>query len=111
MSAEIRTVGGRRPPLQSSQRKPIVGCFPQTQPHQLMIEAIVDLRPECAHNVFTGRRQFAKIVDIEVEVSILPGPQRFFDGAYERQEIVERATSLIVFSANHWLGEIAVAMA
>src|SRR5712691_1678241 len=111
MTADLSNFGAYRAPLQSSQRKPIVGCFPQTQPHQLMIEAIVDLRPECAHNVFTGRRHFAKIVDIEVEMSILPGPQRFFDGAFERRKIVERAALHIVFSANRCLGEIAVAMA
>jgi hypothetical protein len=58
--------------LRSPQRKPIIGRFPQTQSHELLIEAIVDLRPERPDNVFASGRRTAKLVGFEVQMSILP---------------------------------------
>src|SRR6266446_2699557 len=75
-----------------------------------MVEAIVDLWPKCAHNIFTGGRTFAELVGFKIEMAILPGLERLFNGVSERQEIVECSTSFIVLSTNRCLGKITMAV-
>jgi len=75
-----------------------------------MVEAIVDLRPKRAHNIFTGGRTFAKLLGFKIEMAVLPGLKRFFNGVSERQEIVECSTSFIVLSTDRCLGEITMAV-
>src|SRR2546426_6512175 len=45
--------------------------FPQSQSHELLIHAAVDLRPKCVHDVFAGRRNFPKILGLQIKMSIL----------------------------------------
>ena len=75
-----------------------------------MVKAIVDLWPKCAHNIFTGGRTFTKLLGFKIEMSILPGSKRFFNGVSEGQEIVERSTSFIVLSTDRCLGKITMAV-
>src|ERR1700736_2522292 len=75
-----------------------------------MVKAIVDLWPKCAHNIFTGGRTFTKVLGFKIEMSLLPGLKRFFNGVSERQEIVECSTSFIVLSTDRCLGKITMAV-
>src|ERR1700732_3510802 len=75
-----------------------------------MVEEIVDLWPKCAYNIFTGGRTFAELVGFKIEMSILPGLKRFFNGVSKRQEIVECSASFIVRSAERCLGKITMAV-
>src|SRR5207245_3323492 len=79
--------------------------------HQPMADAIVDLRPERANDIFAGGWIFSKVVRLQIEMSILPGSKRLGDRASERDKIVKCYTSLIVLTANRCLGDIAMAVA
>src|SRR6266705_5801960 len=75
-------------PLCSPQRKPIVHGLPQTQPHQSLAHAVVDLGPESAHDVFAGRGSVAKIFRLQIKVSILPRLKRVLERVLQGNEIV-----------------------
>src|SRR5712691_11806288 len=76
-----------------------------------MADAIVDLRPKRANDVFAGGGIFSKVVGLQIEMSILPGSKRLGDRASERHKIVKCSTSLIVVTANRCLGDIPMAVA
>ena len=103
--------GAHRAPLQSSQRKAIVLGFPQPQTHELVVQAIVDLRPECADNVFASGRNFLKVLRFKVEMSILPGFNRFVQRFSERNEVVKRTAAFIVIPADGRFGKVKMAVA
>src|SRR5947207_7176116 len=104
------TESGKMPELRSPERKPIIRRFPEAQSDELLIEAIVDLRPKRPHNVFARRRRIAKLVGFEVQMSILPRCKRLGDCFSESIKILNRASPLIVLTANRCLRHIAVAM-
>ena len=96
--------------LCSAQRKPIIRRFPEAQPDELLIEAIVDLRPKRPHNVFPRRRRIAKLVGFEVQMSILPRGKRLCDCFSESTKILNCATPFIVLAGNRCLRHVAVTM-
>src|ERR1041384_354425 len=73
-----------------------------------MAHAIVDLRPKRPDAIFAGGRNFPEILSLEIKVSILPWRERFLHRILERYEIVKRAASLVVVSANCRFGEVKV---
>src|SRR5712692_2383579 len=97
--------------LHSPQSETVIGRFPKPQTNELLIGAMVDLRPKRAHDVFTSGRDFTEIFRLQIEMSILPGLKRFFNGVSEGQEIIECSTSFIVLSTDRCLGEITMAVA
>src|SRR6267143_6466452 len=109
---EINRFGAHRAPLQlrSSQCKPIVRRLPQTQAHQFLFKAIVDLGPKRAHDIFASRSSVAKIFRLQIKMSILPGREGFLDRAAQSHEIVKRSAFLVVLPADRGLGQISVAV-
>src|SRR5947207_1426373 len=103
--------GAHRAPLQSSQRKAIVLGFPQTQSHQLLVHLAVDLRPKRTDNVFASGRNFLKVLRFKIEMSILPGFNRFAQRVSKCDEIVKRSASLIVLPADSRFGKVKMAVA
>src|SRR5438128_12685771 len=97
--------------LGSSQRKSIIRGFRQTQSHEPLFDAIVDLRPKRPDNIFAGRRDISKIVCLQIEMSILPRLKRFFDGFSKRNKIIKRSTPFVVLTANRCLRQITMTMA
>jgi len=93
------------------QRKPIVIRFPQTQAHQLLIHTIINFRPKRAHDVLAGRRCAAKIFRFQIQMTILPRFQRFMNRVIQRNEIIKRSSTLVIFAANRCLCQIRVAVA
>src|SRR5438105_14721055 len=77
----------------------------------MLVEAIIDLWPKRAHNIFTRRRHISKIICLKVEMSILPRCERLFDRASKRDKIMERPTPLVVLTANGCLGYVTMAVA
>ena len=74
MTADHLNFGAHRAPLQlhAPQRKPIVRRLPQAQSRELLIHAIINFRPERAHDVFACRRRAAKILRFKIEMAIMP---------------------------------------
>src|SRR4029077_11252164 len=64
-----------------------------------------------AHDILAGRWNITKIFRLQIEMSILPGLERFLYCLPERREIVDRATALIVLSADCRLGELTMTVA
>src|SRR5213083_745941 len=97
--------------LDPPQRKSIIRGFPQTQSHELLIDATVDLWPKGPHNIFTRRGNIPKIVRLQIEMSILPGLKRLFDRFSKGAKIIKRSTASTELTANRCLGQITMAMA
>src|SRR5207302_7531922 len=96
--------------LSSSKRKTIVLCFPQTQSHELLLYAMVDLRPERPHDVLAGGRNFSEIFRFKIKMSIFPRLDRFIQRIRETDKIVKRPASLVVIPANRCFDQIKVPM-
>src|SRR5207247_1241164 len=92
--------------LRSSQSETVIGRFPQPQTHELVVEAMVDLRPKRAHDVFAGGWDFTKILGLQIEVSVPPRFKRLQHCILHLPEIVECSAAFVVISAHGRLGDI-----
>src|ERR1043166_2431990 len=81
-------------PLCSSQRKPVVVSFPQTQSHQLLVYPVVYFWPKRANDVFAGRCSLPKFLRFQIQVPVLPRPDRFVKGVLKSDEIVKRSSAV-----------------
>src|SRR6266567_2643424 len=97
--------------LRPPQRKPVVRCLPQTQANEPLPEAIIELRPKRANDIFSGRRRIAKILRFEIKMSISPWLKRFCHRVLQRYKVVERSAAHIVFAAYCRFRQITVAVA
>src|SRR6266540_3391656 len=107
-----RTSNAQRPTpswkLRPPQRKPVVRCLPQTQANEPLPEAIIELRPKRANDIFSGRRRIAKILRFEIKMSISPWLKRFCHRVLQRHKVVERAAAHIVIASDSRFRQIPV---
>src|SRR5437870_9382018 len=107
-----RTSNAQRPTpswkLRPPQRKPVVRCLPQTQANEPLPEAIIELRPKRANDIFSGGRRIAKILRFEIKMSISPWLKRFCHRVLQRHKAVERAAAHIVIASDSRLRQISV---
>src|SRR3984893_13844494 len=94
----------------ASHAEVIVLRFPQSQSNQLLVHPAVDLRPKRAHNVFAGGRNFAEILGLKIQMSILPEFNRIAQRFSECDEIVKRSASFIVIPAKGRFSQIKMAV-
>jgi hypothetical protein len=94
------------PGLRSSQGKPVIRRLPQTQSNKLLTEAIINLWPKRADNIFTRRRNIPKIIGLNVEMAIPPRRKRFFNRFSEFDKLVKCSTASVVFAAKRCLSQI-----
>src|SRR5437899_11533003 len=99
-----RTSNAQRPTpswrLRSTQRKPVVRFLPQTQANEPLPEAIIELRPMRANDIFSGGRRIAKILRFEIEMAISPWLKLFCHRVLQRHKVVERAAVRIVLTSH-----------
>src|SRR5438128_2340790 len=110
-----RTSNAQRPTpswkLRPPQRKPVVRCLPQTQANEPLPEAIIELRPKRANDIFSGGRRIAKILRFEIEMAISPWLKRFCHRVLQRHKVVERAAAHIVIATHCRFRQISVTVA
>ena len=95
----------------TAEREAIVRRLPEAQAGQAIVQPRIKLRPQNANDVFAGRRGCAKFLRLDIEVLVLPRPERSFDAMEQRAKTVKRSAPLIVGTADRRLRQIAMTMA
>src|SRR5207253_3151958 len=76
----------------------------------MLLKRVIDFRPERAHDIFAGGRLIAKLQRLEVEMFVAPGRERLAHGVAQFFNIGQRTRTLVIFTADCRLCDVAMAM-